>query len=78
VGYRDSWGITVYRQGLKYKNQYDTNRDAPDVHFDQSGLFSGTQAEKVENPKKKCKNCKRAIKEEKKRKKRGPWATSLT
>jgi hypothetical protein len=30
---------------------YDTNLDAPDAHFHYSSLFSGTQAEKVGNPK---------------------------
>jgi hypothetical protein len=30
------------------------------VHFDYLSLFSGTQAEKVGNPGKKCENCKRA------------------
>jgi hypothetical protein len=34
-------------------NLYDTNFDAPDAHFDYLNLFSGTQAEKVGNPKKK-------------------------
>jgi hypothetical protein len=32
---------------------YDTNFDAPDAHFNYLSLFSGTQAEKVGNPKKK-------------------------
>jgi hypothetical protein len=36
--------------------------DAPDAHFDYSSLFSGTQAEKVGNPKKNCKNYTRAEK----------------
>jgi hypothetical protein len=34
-------------------NYYNTNFDASDAHFDYSSLFSGTQAEKVGNPKKK-------------------------
>jgi hypothetical protein len=41
------------------QNQHDTNSDAPDAHFDQSSLFSGTKAEKVGNPKKKYENLKR-------------------
>jgi hypothetical protein len=44
------------------KLNYDTNFDAPDAHFDYSSLFSGTQDEKVGNPKKKFENCIRAEK----------------
>jgi hypothetical protein len=35
------------------------------VHFDYLSLFSGTQAEKVENPKRNCENCIRAKKKQK-------------
>jgi hypothetical protein len=37
--------------------RFCTNFDAPDAHFNYLNLFSGTQAKKVENPGKKCKNC---------------------
>jgi hypothetical protein len=33
----------------KCTTKYDTNFDAPDVHFDYLSLFSGTHAKKVGN-----------------------------
>jgi hypothetical protein len=43
---------------------YNTNFHAPDAHFDYLSLFSGTEAKKFGNPKKKCENSIRAQKKQ--------------
>jgi hypothetical protein len=46
-------------------NQHETSSDAPDAHFDQPSLLSGTKAQKVGNQGGKCENCKRGRKNSK-------------
>jgi hypothetical protein len=56
--YRNSFTKTLTMLYGVWYHYWCTNFDAPNAHFDYLSLFSGTRAEKVENPKtKNCENC---------------------